>query len=87
MTHLRYMRARVRRFRLRAHLRRWTLEFSAGLVPERLALRSHVPVTDPDWDPEAKPQTTYARFRMRTRPLQMEQPAMDQAAARVSALK
>jgi hypothetical protein len=86
MTHLRYMRARVRRLRLRAHLRRWTLEFSAGLVPERLALRNHVPVTDPDWDPDARPQTTYARFRMRTRPAVNEQPVLANA-AKAAALK
>jgi hypothetical protein len=87
MPYLRYMRARVRRFRLRASLRQWTLEFSAGLVPERLGLRQYVPVTDPDWDPNAQPQTTYARFRMRTRALQMEEPVLSGAPAKVTAIK
>lgn len=87
MTHLRYIRARVRRLRLRATLRRWTLEFSAGLVPERLGLRNHVPVTDPDWDPDAQPQTTYARLRVRTKPALNEDPVMSTGAAKVAALK
>ena len=87
MTHLRYIRACVRRFRLRANYRRWTLEFSAGLVPERLGLRTHVPVTDPDWDPNAQPRTTYARFRMRTRAMPLEQPELTHAGVKAGLAK
>jgi hypothetical protein len=68
MAYLRYYRAGVRRFRLRANLRRLTVEFSLGVVPERLGLaQSTTNISDPDWDPFELRKTIYARFRLRRR--------------------
>jgi hypothetical protein len=64
-----------------------TVEFSTGLVPERLALAQRVPVTDPDWDPLAELNTLYARFRLRHRLVEQRRPAIEPAAAAAKALK
>lgn len=84
MAYLRCYRAGVRRFRLRANLRRLTVEFSLGLVPERLGLALPAKISDPDWDPFDHPKTLYARFRLRTR---LSALAAKQAAMAPSAFK
>ena len=66
MAYIRYYRAGVRRLRLRLKLRRSTVEFSVGLVPERLGLGLQAKITDPDWDPFERPKTFYTRFRVRS---------------------
>ena len=78
MAYIRYYRAGIRRFRLRANFRRLTLEFSLGLVPERLGLGLQAKISDPDWDPFEQPKTLYARFRIRSRGklLAAKQPSM-----------
>lgn len=81
MAYLRYTRANVSRLRLRACLRRFTIEFSLGFVPERLSLAQQARLSDPEWDPFFQPKTLYARFRIRARsgPLGSKQPAMASA--------
>jgi len=81
MSVLSYTRARIRRIRVRLTLRQSTVEFSTGLVPERLALAQPVHVSHPDWDPLDNPHTLYARFRVRKRPVEQKRPVIEAAGA------